>query len=1091
MKLFPSSKKWQKKIATFLVMPLITALFQGSITVQAQSSQLFFKDLNGHWGQYYIEKMHIACGIDGYKDVSGKLLYIFRPDASISRAELVRMLVQCLHEKTPTPLREPFNDVGLGLWFTNDIARAKALSWAKGYSDGSFRPNTFINRAEATAMILRSKFSESEIYYTGKLFSDVRTADWFKNYVGYAFSKNYVQGLRDARGVLTGSFGPDRTLTRAEAAKIIMNMLNEAGVFDNNSSVKSFDEWWGVTYNSTTTQELVYDFTYDLHDPNAQDNTTTTTDSITSPEPTPTPVTPAAQTPTPVPAPPAPTPVPPGTPPVPVTGHPSLWLTANDIPRLRSWAVASNPIYQDGLKIVAERAKKEAEDSMSGKITADDGSYCCTVQHPREMYAMLFAYMSLIENDQAVRDDYANRAKTLLMSVMNEAVKGVDESKPYRSSKFSHHDRAHFWGESFALTVDWIYPYLSASDKATIRTVFLRWSNEIVNDGYTHPTPVGVLNSPSILHVDEPGKGTYRTGVNNHDTIFQRNLALMSMALDPADDANNQLRDYLKNATGAWLYRTAHVIENDLNPSNDPSDAYNGLSGDWPEGWQYTPSGAGSLAQFLLALDTKGLDDPAVYGNQVKIFDNAFFKNTVTAYIHSMSPVAVIQKDLEWKGLLYQPAWYGDGDQYFQEHSMKYFGALGLYYYYKNDTDMVQKIRWMMLNLEPGGAGKITERIQDTLGSASPRNAILAFMLFDPSQMNPPDPRPKMPTLYFGKGTNHLLARTSWNSDARWFTYKLTWNKIDHQHGDGNMFEFYRKGEWLTKNRVGYGPTAVSSDFHNTLTVKNDPPKYNNTGSYQNIQWNHGSQWGYIATGDPSLVAKSFTNDFVYLTGDATNLYNSSSDNANDVSHVSRSIVWLKPDHIVVYDRAASKTAGKFKRFWLNFQNAPTIAGKQATGTTPGGQKLFVNTLLPANATLSVDNALMNDSGYKEDAAGEIMKYRLKVEAMGDQEARFLHVLQGADAGATADSVALVQSSSGASYNGAIIGSTVVMFPVNLTAVTSVTYTVPGNITKNIVTGFTPKTGYTVNKQTVNGTTQISIATGGSTMSDGGGVLVF
>ena len=32
----------------------------------------------------------------------------------------------------------------------------------------------------------------------------------------------------------------------------------------------------------------------------------------------------------------------------------------------------------------------------------------------------------------------------------------------------------------------------------------------------------------------------------------------------------------------------------------------------------------------------------------------------------------------------------------------------------------------------------------------------------------------------------------------------------------------------------------------------------------------------------------------------------------------SRSIVWLAPDTIVVYDRAASKTDGRFKRFWLN-----------------------------------------------------------------------------------------------------------------------------------------------------------------------------
>ncbi len=44
-----------------------------------------------------------------------------------------------------------------------------------------------------------------------------------------------------------------------------------------------------------------------------------------------------------------------------------------------------------------------------------------------------------------------------------------------------------------------------------------------------------------------------------------------------------------------------------------------------------------------------------------------------------------------------------------------------------------------------------------------------------------------------------LLARTSWDEDAAWFTYSLGWVGIDHQNGDGNCFSFYRDGEWLTK----------------------------------------------------------------------------------------------------------------------------------------------------------------------------------------------------------------------------------------------------------------------------------------------------
>ena len=32
--------------------------------------------------------------------------------------------------------------------------------------------------------------------------------------------------------------------------------------------------------------------------------------------------------------------------PQPVPSHPRLWITTNDLPRLRSWATPTNPVYQ-------------------------------------------------------------------------------------------------------------------------------------------------------------------------------------------------------------------------------------------------------------------------------------------------------------------------------------------------------------------------------------------------------------------------------------------------------------------------------------------------------------------------------------------------------------------------------------------------------------------------------------------------------------------------------------------------------------------------------------------------------------------------
>lgn len=62
-----------------------------------------------------------------------------------------------------------------------------------------------------------------------------------------------------------------------------------------------------------------------------------------------------------------------------------------------------------------------------------------------------------------------------------------------------------------------------------------------------------------------------------------------------------------------------------------------------------------------------------------------------------------------------------------------------------------------------------------------------------------------------------------------------------------------------------------------------------------------------IPYGDP-VTYESHNTGYVHLTSIFHNLYNMAfywtpEQNLMDVLHVSRSIVWLQPDHVVVYDR--------------------------------------------------------------------------------------------------------------------------------------------------------------------------------------------
>ncbi|MEA2511323.1 MAG: hypothetical protein QOJ59_810, partial [Thermomicrobiales bacterium] len=625
--------------------------------------------------------------------------------------------------------------------------------------------------------------------------------------------------------------------------------------------------------------------------------------------------------------------------PVPVTSHPRLWLTAEDLPRLRGWATEANPLWRDGLLVLAEELKANMD---AGHVPGEDGGSRDWEQYPTENYAEYFAFLSLVHPNEADRKDYAERARTLLMHAIGEAAKGPAEEQPFRDPAFATFNRSRWWGEGFALTVDWIYPVLTSEDKATIRQVFLRWVDDNLNastTSYNHPEPIGVVNDPALL----ADPIAVRWAGNNYFAAHMRNIGLMALAFDPSDDPDGELTSYVENATGAWLYMIDSLLR---------GDARGGLP---TEGFEYSPQQLAYVVEFVLALHTAGQDDPARWGPQVVLSDNPFWDEMIPAYLHSLSPVPVLVPEYEYLGPVYQPAWYGDGQTYWAPDFIALFGALGRYDDLTGHTKRLQTLRWLQTHLAPGGAERlIPERMAD---AEDYHDAILYFLLFDPAAPEPTDPHPGVPLDHFASGIGRLLVRTSWEEDATWFTYALGWINVDHQHSDGNQFEFYRNGEWLTKERTGYGFNIGSSDYHNTLALENDPPEHNDPDDYRSIFWRRGSQWWGDPQGDPEIRAMGVESGYVYALGDATKLYNSEYESSLDILHASRSIVWLRPDHIVVYDRAASKTDGRFKRFWLNLPTEATVAGNASTMTAASGQQLVVTTLLPTDAAISTEPA--------------------------------------------------------------------------------------------------------------------------------------
>lgn len=799
-------------------------------------------------------------------------------------------------------------------------------------------------------------------------------------------------------------------------------------------------------------------------------------------------------------------------------GHPRIWITPTDLPRLRAWATAANPTWQKGIVPARDEAIAiyEKEFYPGGKpnpVWPDPGGNNW-VPRATEAYAAFFAFLSLVEPDPAARAAHTTRARNLLMYVMREAVKGEDSSQhpaPFRAHAFATYNRASAWGDGFGLTVDWIYPALTASDKALIRRVFMRWGDDNVHAataGNEHPEPIGLLNDPRLL----ADQNQLRWTIDNYYSLHMRQLAFYGLALDPSDDPpmdpaappgklGNTLRSYLDNAIGAWLYQQYAVYEDPAVaapalkvPAEGLGIASGGLS---PEGFLYGAS-IGSIHQALLGLYTAGYRDPRALGPQIQFINSRYWERFTEGILHSITPEPALVPAEPYLGPVYQVASYGDLQRFWLGPG--YAGAflsLAIHARATGNTALRDRARWIAMNAVEGTQERLHERIARVAGNSTMNLSILYFLALDPSDPPPKDPRPSLPLAFVDRPLGRVIARTAWGPNATMFDYKCSWETISHQLGDGNQFELYRNGEWLVKERSGYANdlTAYTSENHNTLGIQNkvtsgaDKPK--SLQWFEAASWDRGGQFTLGSNGGDPKVATSSGEGWVYAQGDTTVLYNRRSGNAGDeamdVTHASRSIAWLMPDIVVAYDRATTRSDKRFKRFHLVTGGDPEASGKLATFTTPKGQKLYVHTLLPTGAALTTAKV----EPMNQLASGEPSRSRLLVEdPQSPRDVRFLHVLEGADATAPKTVVRLVQSSAGTPFAGAAVGRSVAMFPVDLTApFTRVSYTVPVGTTAHLVAGLRAGASYDVSLKSVGSAIEVTVTPGSAHHADAAGVI--
>ena len=158
----------------------------------------------------------------------------FRPNNDISRAEFMK-LVNNTFEFTEE-IEIDYKDVLQGKWYVSTIKKAKAAGYISGYADGTMKPDNPITREEVAAIITRImnlSLDEKGIEH----FKDKSEIKWSKGYIGAVTTAKYMVGFPD------GTFKPLNYITRGEAVYALNNIIGKKEV-----QVVAKQDFFGITY---------------------------------------------------------------------------------------------------------------------------------------------------------------------------------------------------------------------------------------------------------------------------------------------------------------------------------------------------------------------------------------------------------------------------------------------------------------------------------------------------------------------------------------------------------------------------------------------------------------------------------------------------------------------------------------------------------------------------------------------------------------------------------------------------------------------------------------------------------------------------
>lgn len=143
----------------------------------------------------------------------------YKPDATVTRAEAITFILRVLSQEVKDEIKAIFPDVPGDQWFSKYVTTAFEMGFVKGYPDGTFKPTVTVNLAEFATMLFVAARADIDPIISSELPTGVNATDWFAPYIQAGLKKGILVAPNN-------TVNASKALTRGDVGEILYRLRN-------------------------------------------------------------------------------------------------------------------------------------------------------------------------------------------------------------------------------------------------------------------------------------------------------------------------------------------------------------------------------------------------------------------------------------------------------------------------------------------------------------------------------------------------------------------------------------------------------------------------------------------------------------------------------------------------------------------------------------------------------------------------------------------------------------------------------------------------------------------------------------------------